>query len=80
MEVQDVPAIVEAAHQQGVLAALDNTWAAGILFDALAHGVDFSVQAVTKYMGRHSNIFSGQLRSGTKLCTSVWVRTFSTLG
>ena len=39
MEVQDVPAIVAAAHARGVPVALDNTYAAGVLFDAFAHGV-----------------------------------------
>ena len=47
MEVQDVPAIVETAHTRGILVAVDNTWAAGVLFDAFHHGVDISVQAIT---------------------------------
>src|SRR5512147_404262 len=34
MEVQDVPAIAAAAHRHKALVALDNTYAAGILFDA----------------------------------------------
>ena len=34
MEVADVPAIAAAAHARGVLVALDNTWSAGIYFDA----------------------------------------------
>src|SRR5207344_43378 len=40
MEVQDVPAIAEAAHARGALLVLDNTWSAGVYFDAFAHGVD----------------------------------------
>ena len=39
MEIQDVPAIVTAAHGRKVPVALDNTYAAGVLFDAFAHGV-----------------------------------------
>jgi cysteine-S-conjugate beta-lyase len=61
MEVQDVPAIVEAAHARGVLVALDNTWAAGVLFDAIGHGVDISVQAITKYIGGHSDLLLGSV-------------------
>lgn len=30
MEVQDVPAIVDLAHQHGAIAVLDNTWSAGV--------------------------------------------------
>ena len=59
MEVQDVPAIVEVAHARHAVVALDNTWAAGVLFDAFAHGVDISVQALTKYIGGHADLLLG---------------------
>ena len=59
MEIQDVPAIVKAAHAKGVAVALDNTYAAGVLFDAFAHGVDVSMQALTKYVGGHSDLLLG---------------------
>ena len=59
MEVQDVPAIVNAAHAKGVAVALDNTYAAGVMFDAFAHGVDVSMQALTKYVGGHSDLLLG---------------------
>jgi cysteine-S-conjugate beta-lyase len=59
MEVQDVPAIVAAAHARKVPVALDNTYAAGVLFDAFAHGVDVSMQALTKYVGGHSDLLLG---------------------
>ena len=61
MEVQDVPAIAAAAHEAGALVAIDNTWSAGVYFDALAHGVDISVQALTKYIGGHSDILLGSI-------------------
>jgi cystathionine beta-lyase len=61
MDVQDVPAIVEAAHRNGVVVALDNTWAAGVLFDAFRHEVDISVQALTKYVGGHSDLLLGSV-------------------
>ena len=59
MEIQDVPAIVTAAHERNVKVALDNTYAAGVLFDAFAHGVDVSMQALTKYVGGHSDLLLG---------------------
>ena len=61
MEVQDVPAIVKAAHAKGVAVALDNTYAAGVMFDAFAHGVDVSLQALTKYVGGHSDLLLGSV-------------------
>ena len=61
MEVQDVPAIVAAAHARNVPVALDNTYAAGVLFDAFAAGVDISIQALTKYAGGHSDVLMGSV-------------------
>ncbi|UVK49663.1 cystathionine beta-lyase (plasmid) [Mesorhizobium sp. AR02] len=66
MEVQDVPAIVAAAHSRGVPLALDNTYAAGVLFDAFAKGVDVSMQALTKYVGGHSDLLLGTVSVGTQ--------------
>ncbi len=61
MEVQDLPSIVKSAHQRGVLVALDNTWSAGILLDAFEHGVDITMQALTKYVGGHSDLLLGSV-------------------
>jgi cysteine-S-conjugate beta-lyase len=61
MEVQDIPAMAEAANKAQVLVVLDNTWAAGIYFDALAHGVDITMQALTKYVGGHSDLLLGSI-------------------
>ena len=61
MEVQDVPAIVEAAHARGVLVAADNTWATPLRFKPLDHGVDISMSAVSKYLGGHSDVVMGCL-------------------
>jgi cystathionine beta-lyase len=41
--------------------ALDNTWAAGVFFDAFAHGVDVTMQALTKYVGGHSDLLLGSV-------------------
>jgi cystathionine beta-lyase len=61
MEVQDLPAIVAAAHEQNVRVVLDNTWSAGVLLDAFAHGVDITMQAITKYIGGHSDLLLGSI-------------------
>jgi cystathionine beta-lyase len=61
MEIQDVPAIVKVAHAKHVAVALDNTYAAGVMFDAFAHGVDVSMQALTKYVGGHSDLLLGSV-------------------
>ena len=61
MEVQDIPAICAAARERGVLVAIDNTYGAGMLFDAFKAGVDISVQALTKYAGGHSDLLLGSI-------------------
>ena len=60
-EMQDVAGIAAAAKAQGILTLLDNTWAASLYFKPLAHGVDISVQALTKYVGGHSDLFMGSV-------------------
>jgi cystathionine beta-lyase len=59
--IQDLPAIVAVAHARNVKVVLDNTWSAGILLDAFAHDVDVTMQALTKYIGGHSDILLGSV-------------------
>ena len=59
MEVQDLPAIAEAAHRAGAIVMVDNTWGAGHYFKAFEHGADVSVQAATKYLVGHSDAMMG---------------------
>lgn len=59
MEMQDVPGVANLARERGILTLADNTWAASSLFKPLAHGVDISVQSLTKYVCGHSDVFMG---------------------
>jgi len=58
-EVQDIPAIAEEAHRAGAIVMLDNTWASPLYFKAFEHGVDVSIQAVTKYIAGHADLVMG---------------------
>lgn len=60
-EVQDVPAIVAAAKARGVVTLLDNTWATPLFFPAIAHGIDLSILACTKYVVGHSDVMLGSV-------------------
>ena len=64
-EMQDIPAIVAAAHARDVLVMMDNTWATPLFFDAHAFGVDLSVQAGTKYFAGHSDVLIGTVSART---------------
>jgi cysteine-S-conjugate beta-lyase len=61
MEVPDLPAICEAAHEKGVLVALDNTWSAGLALRGFELGVDIIMQALTKYQSGGSDVLMGAL-------------------
>ncbi|MBN9481618.1 MAG: cystathionine beta-lyase [Bordetella sp.] len=58
-EMTDVPALAAACRERGVLTVMDNTWGAGLAFRPLAHDVDVSAQALTKYVGGHSDLLMG---------------------
>ena len=65
MEFPDLPALVRAARSNGAVVALDNTWGAGIAFDAFAlpegQGVDISVHALTKYPSGGGDVLMGSV-------------------
>jgi cystathionine beta-lyase len=58
-EMQDIPAIAEAAHGRGALVLTDNTWATPLHRKVLEHGADLSIQSGTKYIGGHSDTLLG---------------------
>jgi cystathionine beta-lyase len=66
-EVQDVPAIAEAAHARGVTVVMDNTWSAGLYFQPFAKGVDVSIQAATKFIVGHSDAMLGTVTVPARL-------------
>ena len=64
-EVQDIPAIARAAHARGAKVLMDNTW--GIHhFQPFRHGVDVSIQALTKYVVGHSDVLLGAITVNTE--------------
>ena len=60
-EMMDVGAVAAGARARGVLTLMDNTWGAGLYYRPLDHGVDLSVQALTKYVGGHSDFLMGSV-------------------
>lgn len=61
MEVHDIPAIVKAVRKINpeIVIMLDNSWSGGVFFPALAHDIDISIQAGTKYLVGHSDAMIG---------------------
>jgi cystathionine beta-lyase len=65
-EVQDVPGICAMARRRGIVSLLDNTWATPLLFPAISHGVDISIQALSKYVGGHSDLLLGSITANAE--------------
>ena len=67
LEFPDLPALVAAVkahtdcHPQGIVTALDNTWGAGIAFNAFALGADISAHALTKYPSGGADVLMGSV-------------------
>ncbi len=76
MEFPDLIALVKVCKARGVLCALDNTWGAGLAFNAFdlersggvqaqaaanALGVDISIQALTKYPSGGGDVLMGSV-------------------
>ena len=79
MEMQDIPAIADAAHAADCLVIVDNTWSAGLYFNAFEHGCDVSIQAATKYIVGHSDAMLGS----TVCSEKTWAQfkdTYETMG
>jgi cystathionine beta-lyase len=61
MEFPDLTALVAAAKSQGAVCALDNTWGAGLAFNAFELGVDISMHALTKYPSGGADVLMGSV-------------------
>ena len=59
LEVADLPALLAAARERGVLTCVDNTFATPLLQRPLEHGADIVVHSVTKYLAGHSDVVLG---------------------
>ncbi|MCO1337634.1 cystathionine gamma-synthase [Kocuria polaris] len=59
LEVADLPALVAAAKERGVLTVVDNTFCTPLLQQPLEAGADVVVHSATKYLGGHSDVVMG---------------------
>ena len=60
-EMQDIPAIAAVTRERGLWLLMDNTWASPRYFKPFAHGVDVSIQALTKYVVGHADAMLGAI-------------------
>jgi cystathionine beta-lyase len=70
-EMQDIGAIVQAAHARDVTVLMDNTWATPLYFRPLDHGVDVSINAATKYIVGHADAMLGAITANARTAKLV---------
>ena len=61
LNIADIRALAEAAHEAGALLVVDNTFASPYLQQPLTLGADVVVHSTTKYLGGHSDVVGGAL-------------------
>jgi cystathionine gamma-synthase len=59
LNIADIQALAQAAHEAGALLVVDNTFASPYLQQPLALGADAVVHSTTKYLGGHSDVVGG---------------------
>ena len=59
LKLTDLEAIARIAHEHGLLAAADNTFASPYVQRPLEHGFDVVVHSSTKYLNGHSDVIGG---------------------
>ena len=64
LEVMDVPAIAEIAHDASVPFMMDNTFATPYLFRPVEWGVDIVHHSITKFIGGHGIAVGGAIVDG----------------
>ena len=78
-EMQDVGAIAKAARARDAAVLMDNTWATGLYFRPIEHGVDVSINACTKYIVGHADAMLGAITANARTAKLV-EETRATLG
>jgi cystathionine gamma-lyase len=59
LKITDLRAVAEIAHEHGMLAVADNTFATPFLQRPLELGFDIVIHSVTKYLNGHSDMIGG---------------------
>ena len=66
LDVTDIKALTDTAHEQGIPLVIDNTAATAFLVKPLSHGADIVVNSTSKYINGNSNSISGVITDSGK--------------
>lgn len=81
-ELADIPEIVSVAKPNGIVVAVDNTWASGLTHHPIRLGADISVISATKYLCGSSDILLGAVIANSEAWqkineTADWLGSFA---
>mgnify|MGYP001143205451 CR=1 FL=1 len=76
----DVPKLAAGLRDRKILSLMDNTWGAGLAFRPLEHGIDISMQALTKYASGHSDVLMGSATTADTTLLARMMQTYEDLG
>jgi len=71
LQILDIAAIAELAHQRGAKLAVDNTFASPYLQQPIKLGADLVVHSTTKYLGGHSDVVGGAVIGARELLQPI---------
>ncbi len=72
LNIADIRALAEAAHEAGAMLVVDNTFASPYLQQPLTLGADAVVHSTTKYLGGHSDVVGGAVAvADPELCERI---------
>lgn len=78
--VADLPELIERAHRRGLTVSVDNTFASPYLCRPAELGADLVVEAVTKWIGGHSDVLGGAVVGRRELIARVRATAIDTGG
>jgi cystathionine gamma-synthase len=71
LRIADLARIAEIAQAQGILTAVDSTFATPINMQPLALGIDLVIHSATKYLGGHNDVLAGAVIGAHRLLSKI---------
>jgi cystathionine beta-lyase len=71
-EIPDIDQICKIAKENDIITIFDNSWASGIYFKPLSHGIDISVMSLTKYINGHSDVMMGAITTNEQHFLTIY--------
>lgn len=71
LTVADISALIERGHRHGALVSVDNTFASPYLCRPAELGADLTMEALTKWIGGHSDVLGGSVSGSRELIAQV---------